>query len=525
MPVTSPPRGAVAVTNREREGAPRPAPFAAALLGPRAGLWLAAGVLLTRLPSFHGAIINIDECDFVLIARMMRTGALPYVGAVDIKPPLTYVVFWAASFFGSSVLPARVLAASFLLGTVFLVRAAARLWTDDDRVGVAAAWVTLIASLCELPWASSETFMNLPVAAALYAFARAHRSRARGWDLAAGLAIGGATLFKHQAAVLLPALGAAVAWTGFSRRDARAFARLALLGAGFAVPWATTIGLYAALGHLPELVDWVFRRNFGYVGNVHAGVASRVGAVAFAVGGCVLLHGLALREAARVRRDPVGLGYGLALLLTWVGVSLGGRFYQHYFLQFGPVLGLLAARPLSALLEGWGALAPRRRGVVVALLALPVVAWAAYGLVRIPLRDYPSQDAKTAIVAAWLRANTAPSDRLFVWGDFTPVYYQADRLPGTRYLMTAVHMGNFDPADLPPGFDVAPFRSERDVAATLRDLEANRPGWVVDTAPADIHHWSRVPLEKFPSLRAYIDAHYSEVASPAGARVYRRRDG
>jgi hypothetical protein len=63
------------------------------------------------------------------------------------------------------------------------------------------------------------------------------------------------------------------------------------------------------------------------------------------------------------------------------------------------------------------------------------------------------------------------------------------------------------------------------LAATLRDLEANRPGWVMDTAPADIHHWSRVPLEKFPSLRAYIDAHYSEVASPAGARVYRRRDG
>jgi hypothetical protein len=523
MSVASPPRAAGPVTHSDGPSR-RLAALAAALARPHGARWLAGAALVTRLPGFHRAIINVDECDFVLLARMMREGALPYVGAVDIKPPLTYAVFWAASFLGTSVLPGRVAAALALAGTVLLVRAAVRAWTGDDRAGAAAGWCALLASLCDLPWAASELFMDLPIAAALWAFARAGRSRAPGLDLAAGLALGAATLVKHQAALLLPALGGAIAWWGLRRRDAWALLRLALLAAGVAAPWALVLGLYATRGHLADLVDWVFLRNFAYVGTVHAGVASRVGAVALAVGACVLLHALAVREAWRVRGDPVGLGFALALPATWAAVSMGGRFYQHYFLQFAPVLGVLAGRPLADFLARAPSLAPRRRRALAALLALPLAAWAVYGLVRIPLRDYPSQEPKTREVAAWLRAHSDPADRVFVWGDFTPVYYEADRLPGTRYLMTAVHMGNFDPGELPPGFDVTPHRSQRDVDATLADLEANRPRWVVDTAPADIHSWSLVPLWKFPALDAYVADRYALVAEPAGARVYRRRE-
>jgi len=53
---------------------------------------------------------------------------------------------------------------------------------------------------------------------------------------------------------------------------------------------------------------------------------------------------------------------------------------------------------------------------------------------------------------------------------------------------TSVHVGNFDPAHLPDGIDLAAFRSDRDVAFTLRDLETNRVPIFVDTAPAGIHH-------------------------------------
>ena len=139
------------------------------------------------------------------------------------------------------------------------------------------------------------------------------------------------------------------------------------------------------------------------------------------------------------------------------------------------------------------------------------------------LGAYPAQEPRTREVARWLRSHSFLDETLFVWGHYTPIYTLAQRLPGTRYVNTSVHMGNFDPAHLPADFDAHRYRSDSDVAATLRDFEARRPALLVDTAPANIHDWAKVPLSAFPQLRSYIDQHYVEVARPGGAVVYRRR--
>jgi len=137
---------------------------------------------------------------------------------------------------------------------------------------------------------------------------------------------------------------------------------------------------------------------------------------------------------------------------------------------------------------------------------------------------YPEQEPRTRALAQWLRSNTAPGDALFVWGHYSPIYTMSDRLPGTRYVNTSPHMGNFDPAHLPAGFDPAQHRARADVEATLEDLEKRRPSWFVDTSPAGIHLWDRIPLSAFPELARYREEHYVEVARPGGAPVYRRRD-
>jgi 4-amino-4-deoxy-L-arabinose transferase-like glycosyltransferase len=499
--------------------------LARVLLGKRAPLWLALAVLAIRLPGFHSAILNIDECDHVVIARMMRAGALPYVGVVETKPPLTYLLFWAASFLGHSVLPARIVAAGFLLGTALLVRAAVRRWTGDGRAASAAGFCALVASLCDPPWAATEILMNLPAAAALYCLVRAEREGTRRFDLAAGLAVGFATLFKHQAGILLPAFTIALFVNAIAARGGlgQAALRSSLLGAGVALPWGAALGIYAYLGHAREFVEWVVARNFGYVATTHAGFWSHVGALVFCVGTCALLWTLAISEALRRRRDPVGVAFAISLALTWVAVSTGGRFYQHYFLQFAPVLAVLAGPALARVAEGWGTLSRARRSAAAAFLVIPFLAYAVYGLARVALRDYPAQDERARALSSWLQEHTAPDDRVFVWGHFTPIYYSSDRLPGTRYIMTSVHMGNFDPGELPDGFDPALHASARDVRATLDDLEQNRPAFVVDTAPADIHHWSRIPLDAFPELHDHVVARYAPAGESGGARIYRRR--
>ena len=97
------------------------------------------------------------------------------------------------------------------------------------------------------------------------------------------------------------------------------------------------------------------------------------------------------------------------------------------------------------------------------------------------------------------------------------------RWPGTRYLNCSLLFGNFDPLHLSDDFDPAHYRSDRDVAAALTDLEARRPAWFVDTAPAGIHGWSKVPLSAFPDLARYVEENFVPVARPGGALVYRRR--
>ena len=89
--------------------------------------------------------------------------------------------------------------------------------------------------------------------------------------------------------------------------------------------------------------------------------------------------------------------------------------------------------------------------------------------------------------------------------------------------LTAVNLPFFQ-IHLPEGFDLRPFVSARDVARTLEDLARNRPRFVVDTAPADIHSWHKVPLSAFPALAGYVAAHYRRVADPGMAAIYERLD-
>ncbi|HME90481.1 MAG TPA: hypothetical protein VKE49_03605, partial [Myxococcaceae bacterium] len=136
---------------------------------------------------------------------------------------------------------------------------------------------------------------------------------------------------------------------------------------------------------------------------------------------------------------------------------------------------------------------------------------------------YPSQNAKANQIASWLSLHTAPSERVFIWGYFPPIYFLAQRMPATRYLHAGPLFGNFDPHHLQPGFDPSAHLSPRDVSRTLEDLKTYRPAVIVDTAPADIHDWSKIPLHKFPSLARYVEEKYRLVARSGGAAVYQRR--
>jgi hypothetical protein len=488
--------------------------------------WLVLVVLVLRAPGFAVGIANIDECDFALFGRMVKAGAVPYLGVADIKPPLTYVAYhFAEVLAGGPSFPAiRILGIASILATALLLRAAARTWLGDDRAGWAAAWLSVLAICCESPAVNAEILMNVPVAAALLFFVRGERSRSAWWDLACGVAIGIAALVKHQAGITLVALGLVHLATLALRKGERghALARGLALGAGFLGAWVAA-GLVAAANDWPAFYYWVVTRNLHQVAIARTSSFVRGStAIVEVLALTALPWVLAVRSALR-QRDRIATALALLLALTWIPVSMGGRFYEHYFLQFAPPLALLGASAAVRVLEAWPSLGAWHRRAWAFFVLAPVLGVLGYNSARAVLRDYPAQDPKVRAIASWLRANTSPEDRVFLWGDYSVIYCLADRLPGTRYMRTAPHIGDFDPGQIAPGESVPVFRSERDIAQTLTDLSANRPRVVVDTSTADLHGWSRFPLARVHELEAYVRDGYDLVAQPGGASIYLRR--
>ena len=477
---------------------------------------LVAAIAFCRVSGFLFQVLDIDEVDFALIGRSVAEGHLPYVQLVDIKPPLTYVAFAPAALFGKlSLWPMHLLGIALVAATGLILRRAVLRWTGDELAATVTPWLYLLATLCDVPSVNSELLLNLPTAAALLYFVEAEEGSLPR-DLLAGICIGLASLFKHQGGMLLASLGLVLLIRALRTRTPQPILRGLAMTLGLAIPWALTFAVYAGAHHLPEFIDWCFRRNFGYVGDAGAtepALPRFLISTATCAGGTLSVWILAVRQTFAKR----GSALVAALWLTWIPVAMGGRFYEHYYLQFAPFLAVVAAPQAASFLR-----AGRSRALGLILVLLPALSGCGFFLVKGLVHGYQVQDAKLNQVADFLRDQTRPGEELFVWGHTSPLYYLAQRRPGTRYFHCSVHLGNFDPNHLPPGFDPTRHVSQRDVEATLQDLEANQVAIFVDLSPSGIHHWDRLPLSAIPALDQYLHAHYQPIGSPAGALVYRR---
>ncbi|HZR10014.1 MAG TPA: glycosyltransferase family 39 protein, partial [Myxococcales bacterium] len=399
---------------------------------------LLACIAILRSAGFAFGLLNIDESDFALIAKRIVQGAVPYAEIADIKPPLAYLAFTPAALFGHlSILPVHILGVLWLFATCVVVGRAARRLTGSDLAGACAPWLTLLAALCDVPSVSTELLMALPTAGALLFYVRAEQGGALRDAALAGACIGLASLFRQQAGIALVAFGLVWLWRGIRQRRAGSWLSLCALTAGFVAPWAVTVGVFASAGALAPFWDWVVARNLVYAqgGAPHAALLRAAAAIPLCVGSAAIPWFLATRETfSPTVRGPARAGVLLALWLSWISVSLGGRFYEHYFLQFMAPLGLVAAPAAAALLRSWPMVSRPRRAVFVAASVLPALILLGFSFARGAAGKYPEQEPRAREIAGWLAQNTGPEERLFIWGHYSPIYYLADRLPGTRYV-------------------------------------------------------------------------------------------
>jgi len=231
-------------------------------------------------------------------------------------------------------------------------------------------------------------------------------------------------------------------------------------------------------------------------------------------------------DASRTAPDAVtGVTTGRALLVVWAAesifcVTLGRRFFGHYFLQPELPLAVLAAGPIAAAWE-------RRPRLVELGVGLPVLVFFLVAAVpEITHKWVYMIDPDYGTVGRAAAAETQPSESIWVWGNVPQIYYAAERMPGVRFTfcnyLTGLSPGTRSEYD--PTVDPRKNAVTSAWSLVLDDLDKRRPTLVLDTAAADMKFYGKFPVASFPPLDGYLKAHYRAERAVNGVVFYRRVD-
>jgi len=484
-----------------------------------------AALLCLRLPTNSVQILNVDEADFAVEAGVLLDGGRPYVDFVEKKPPLIYLLYAGAlGLVGRYNLPAfRVLLIGYVLASaLFLAAIARRLYGESVALLVAPLYaLTVSVGLpMDVHAANSETLFLLPLLAGTY-FSLQGKERA----VAAGICVGLAALVKQQAGMQLPILIAA-SWLERDRRQ-----RVALLCAGFAACWAAALIGLAVAGSLGAFLYWTIGINGYYIANGNTLASS----LRLAAGALRLMFGFApgvwLVGATRLAYEFLRPNARRPLVALWalgslLPISLGGRFFPHYFLQLFPPLVLLAS---AGAVGFWERVATRPWLRVVGTLAAAMLLVIAPAARMVAFHDAEALSVPHAMpdaraVASYVRDHTAPSARVLFWGYGSALYYLSERRPATRFPYVTYLVGAVEgtPSWWSPFHPSRPLEIPRAWDLFFEDLERHPPALFIDTAQAGYFGFYKFPPARYPRLQSFLNAHYLR-GEVAGFPVWSRR--
>jgi hypothetical protein len=537
-----------------------------ALSRPAGALAAAFGLsALLHLPGFRYDLISDDEAIYDAMAQVVARGGVMYRDTVDHKPPglvYTYAaVRWVVDHLGGTF--PEVLAGVHLVGLLVAAGTSAVLYAiasyvlDKRLAWIPAVLFALVSTSNQPPDSlavNGEMLMNLPTVIGVWCALAASRhagGRHVILNVIAGAMCGVAALYKYQAALV----GLSFFFL-IPREDVRHPKRLAVqllargtaLGVGLALPFAAAGAYFYEHGALHDALAWGIEFNRHYLAEgpdlwtaIKRFSLQFFGMVVpnFVVWGAGLfgLWIVVKRLLAAVStatppapvdedgNDASGVTNGRAMLVVWTleslfCVTLGRRFFGHYFLQPELPLSLLAAGPVAMLWE-------KRPRLVAYGIGVPALVFFLVGAVPEVTHKWVYMiDPDYGTVGRAAAAETSPSESIWVWGNVPQIYYAAERMPGVRFTFCNYLTG------LSPGTrsEYDPSVDPRKNAVTsawdlvIADLDQRRPTLVLDTAAADMKFYGKFPVASFPPLQSYLSAHYRVEKQVSGVVFYRRID-
>lgn len=375
-------------------------PFTALIPQKSTLLWCLAIALITmviQIAGFGREVFDGDESTFILMANELIQGRLPYVQQFDVKPPaLFFMLAGVIALFGKSLIAIRIFGDILIILTAILAFLLAKRRTSPMAAGLAAlGYVALTRSdfglyfTAELP----ATFF-LMLALALFILWPQKIMAAFGGGFFISLAV----LTRTNLAYVAVAFGlyflVRAIWV-----NRQYYRHLLAYVMGGIVPLSVFIIIYAAAGHLEIFLISNIDVPLAYATDQHpmlpvigknfAGFILEMKKHPFAfitftlmvlVGMAVSMKGIwryqkEKRDISSPKADNIHSDYMTWLMIIPIifSIATGGIFYEHYWLQFLPMLMIFVAIAVQRYRNK-----SRMEAIVVtlAMVIAPVIAFA-----------------------------------------------------------------------------------------------------------------------------------------------------
>ncbi|MBN2327546.1 MAG: hypothetical protein JXR73_10370, partial [Candidatus Omnitrophica bacterium] len=111
-------------------------------------------------------------------------------------------------------------------------------------------------------------------------------------------------------------------------------------------------------------------------------------------------------------------------------------------------------------------------------------------------------------ISNYIYKNTNNEDSIFVWGFLAEIYTLSNRKPATRYSCCNVITGLIPWVNVGKSIDTSFYQIEGTLYNLLKDLDENKPKYIIDSSTANIRFYGKYPINKYTILHKYIGRNY-----------------
>ncbi|MFH1830361.1 MAG: glycosyltransferase family 39 protein [Pseudomonadota bacterium] len=515
-------------------------------------LLLIAINLFLRASTLFQIAVEIAEPQWAQFAINMIRGEAPYTTMIGEKPFFLYLYYYVVlSLFGTFNLYAvHAVTILWVSCTAAIVFAIVRQFAGREAALSGAIIFSVLTTLGEFKIISSdgETLMNLPMCiSALFILVNLKQRKAWMW-LASGFFLGIAGQFRYQAGILLPAIGTyfliyePIFCSASGERLGRcltAIGNTLLISLAYAAVYGAVFLYLWQAGSWDSYVFWTLQYEFDYIevgiktinvlkkGFTRTSLMILVAFVVWFSAVQTVVHSFKRSEKTPDFLKEFTVFVALWFLWSYAAVCTGGRFYSRYFTQIFPPLAVLAALSFPPQWFEWKKItrwniAWKRWALIIPALVLWGLRWFSPWIHdAINELDYSPFQAE---VGRYISERSAPDETIYIWGWGNSIYFYAKRYPATRFILSDYLTGRVPGSETAYNlnFDTTFNIVEGSWEWFMSDLEKDKPVYILDTSPANIHDYIKYPIDKYPLLKRYIDNNYVKQTTLYGIDIYRR---